>query len=88
LIQGQVKEVLTWETALGIIKPYLTTPARIQRLLEAAEKGQLQVQQKADRDTLRRMDRLEKRLSQLSWSILGAAGMVSAVLMWRRKKEE
>jgi predicted unusual protein kinase regulating ubiquinone biosynthesis (AarF/ABC1/UbiB family) len=88
LIQGQVKEVLTWETALGIIKPYLTTPARIQRLLEAAEKGQLQVQQKADRDTLRRMDRLERRLSQLSWSILGAAGMVSAVLMWRRKKEE
>ena len=87
LIQQQATEALTWETAVNIIKPYLTTPARIQRLLEAAENGRLQVQNKADRDMLRRLDRLEKRIGQLSWSILSAAGMVTAVLWWRKKKE-
>jgi predicted unusual protein kinase regulating ubiquinone biosynthesis (AarF/ABC1/UbiB family) len=87
LIRQQAAQVLTWESAVDLIKPYLTTPARIQRLLEAAESGRLQVQNKADRDTLRRLDRLEKRIGQLSWSILGAAGMVTAVLYWLKKKE-
>jgi predicted unusual protein kinase regulating ubiquinone biosynthesis (AarF/ABC1/UbiB family) len=88
LIQQQTTQALSWATAVDLIKPYLTTPARIQRLLEAAESGRLQVQNKADRDTLRRLDRLEKRIGQLSWSILGAAGMITAVLWWRRKSEE
>jgi predicted unusual protein kinase regulating ubiquinone biosynthesis (AarF/ABC1/UbiB family) len=87
LIQREAAQTLTWETAVNLIKPYLTTPARIQRLLEAAENGRLQLQNKADRDTLRRLDRLEKRIGQLSWSVLGAAGMVTAVLWWRKKKD-
>ena len=87
LIQQQATQALTWETAVDLLKPYLTTPARVQRLLETVENGRLQVQNKADRDTLRRLDRLEKRIGQLSWSILGAAGMVTAALWWRKKKE-
>ena len=87
LIQQQATEALTWETAVDLIKPYLTTPIRIQKLLETVENGRLQVQNKADRDTLRRLDRLEKRIGQLSWSILGAAGMVTATLWWLKKKE-
>jgi predicted unusual protein kinase regulating ubiquinone biosynthesis (AarF/ABC1/UbiB family) len=86
LIRQQAQEVLTWESAVDLLKPYLTTPMRVQKLLETVENGRLQVQNKADRDTLRRLERLEKRIGQLSWSILGAAGMVSAVLWWRKKE--
>ncbi len=64
------------------IRPYLETPFRIQRLLEEAEKGRLRVQLKADRDTVRQQERLEKRVGQLGWSIVSAAGILSATLIY------
>ncbi|HRO92192.1 MAG TPA: AarF/UbiB family protein, partial [Promineifilum sp.] len=62
------------------IRPYLDTPFRIQRLLEEAEKGRLRVQLKTDRDALHQQERLEKRVGQLGWSIVSAAGILSATL--------
>ncbi len=64
------------------IRPYLETPFRIQRLLEEAEKGRLRVQLRADRDTVRQQERLEKRVGQLGWSIVSAAGILSATLIY------
>ena len=64
------------------IRPYLETPFRIQRLLEEAEKGRRRVQLKADRDTVRQQERLEKRVGQLGWSIVSAAGILSATLIY------
>ncbi len=64
------------------IRPYLDTPFRIQRLLEEAEKGRLRVQLKTDRDTLHQQERLEKRVGQLGWSIVSAAGILSATLIY------
>jgi len=89
LIHGQAAKSFSLETAVELIKPYLSTPGRVRRIIQDAEKGKLRVQQVPDRETIRRQERLEKKLSQLSWSILGAAGMVSATLLWlQRKKDE
>ncbi|MBK7895435.1 MAG: AarF/UbiB family protein [Candidatus Promineifilaceae bacterium] len=76
------------ETAWALVRPYLDTPGQVRRLLNLAENGRLRVQ--TDRDTLRQYERIEKKIGQLGWSILGAAGMLSGTLLYlnRKKKEE
>ena len=82
----QLRE-LSFETVLDALRPYLDVPPRIQRLLEMAENGHLRLQQKSDPLAIRRQERLERRIGQLSWSILGAAGIVAGTL-WRINKED
>ena len=72
------------ETAWQLVRPYLSTPAQVQRLLDLAENGRLRVQ--SDRDTLRQYERIERRIGQLGWSILGAAGMLSGTLLYLYRK--
>ena len=80
---------LTLEAILQRIRPYLTTPARLNRVIEAAESGQLRVKSVPAPETLRHYDRLEKRLGQLAWSILGSAAMISGtVLYWLRRRDD
>jgi predicted unusual protein kinase regulating ubiquinone biosynthesis (AarF/ABC1/UbiB family) len=86
LIKGQDIRPFTIETAVELIRPYLSTPGRIRRIIRDAERGQLRVKSVPDKETVRRQERLEKRISQLSWSILGAAGMISATLLYLQKK--
>lgn len=91
LIRGQTFAHLRERGLAGLleaIRPYLETPFRIQRLLEEAEKGRLRVQLKADRDTLRQQERLEKRVGQLGWSIVSAAGILSATLIYLDRRRE
>ncbi|MCZ2113145.1 MAG: AarF/ABC1/UbiB kinase family protein [Anaerolineae bacterium] len=71
-----------------IIRPYLETPLRIQRLLEEAEKGRLRVQLKTDHEALHRQEQMEKRVSQLGWSIVSAAGILSATLLYLEHRRE
>lgn len=85
LIKEQQSTKATVETIWEVIRPYFSTPAQVQRLLNLAESGQLKV--KTDRDTLKQYERIEKRISQLSWSILGAAGMLSATLLFLSRKQ-
>ncbi|MEJ2749438.1 MAG: AarF/UbiB family protein [Anaerolineae bacterium] len=87
LIASQKGREFSVETALAMIRPYFTAPARVQRLLDMAEKGRLKVITASDQETLRRLDRIDKRLGQLVWSILGAAGMVSATLWYLFKRD-
>ena len=88
VIRGQEIQDFSVQAVLDLIRPYLSTPARLQRILAAAERGQLRVQTTADRETLRRIDRLEKRLGQLSWSIVASAGIVSATLLYLLRKTD
>jgi predicted unusual protein kinase regulating ubiquinone biosynthesis (AarF/ABC1/UbiB family) len=71
-----------------LLRPFLDTPARIQRLLEEAEKGRLRVQLKSDRDAVRQQERLEKRVGQLAWSIISGAGILSATLIYLERRRE
>jgi predicted unusual protein kinase regulating ubiquinone biosynthesis (AarF/ABC1/UbiB family) len=91
LIRGQNLTHLR-EIGLGgvveALRPYLETPLRIQRLLEEAEKGRLRVQLKSDREAVRQQERLEKRVGQLGWSIVSAAGILSATLIYLERRRE
>ena len=70
------------------LRPFLETPLRIQRLLEEAEKGRLKVQLKTDREALLQQERLEKRVGQLGWSIVTAAGILSATMVYLERRRE
>ena len=83
---GDVRE-LSREMLFEGIRPYLNMPPRILRLLEMAEKGRIVVQNKPDPSAVRQQELLQKRLGQLSWSILGAAGMISASLLYIFKRQ-
>ncbi len=87
LIRGdqQIRE-LTRETLLDLVRPYLDAPRRVRRVIEAAEKGKLKVQSVPARETQQQLDRIERRVGQLSWSILGAASMISATLLYLGRK--
>lgn len=87
LIRGeQPAREFTRETLLELVRPYLAAPGRVRRVIEAAEKGKLKVQSIPARETQQQLDRIERRMNQLSWSILGAAGMISAALIYLRRK--
>ncbi len=91
LIRGQSLAQLRDRGLAGLVevlRPYLETPARLQRILEEAEKGRLRVQLKSDRDVVRQQERMEKRIGQLGWSILGAAGILSATLVYLERRRE
>ncbi|RIK20176.1 MAG: ABC transporter [Anaerolineae bacterium] len=91
LIRSQSLAHLRERGLVGIleaVRPYLETPVRIQRLLEEAEKGRLKVQLKTDRDALLRQDRMEKRVGRLGWSIVTAAGILSATMIYLDRRRE
>lgn len=73
-------------TALDVLRPYLETPARLQRLIDAAEKGQISVKIKGDREAARLQERIERRVNQLGWSIVTAAGILSATLIYLERR--
>ncbi len=78
---------LSRDVILEGIRPYLNMPPRILRLLEMAEKGRIVVQNKPDPVSTKQQALLARRLTQLSWSILGAAGMISASLLYLIRRQ-
>jgi predicted unusual protein kinase regulating ubiquinone biosynthesis (AarF/ABC1/UbiB family) len=85
LISEQSVREITWQTAVEAIRPYLEAPEQIRRVLKMAESGRLKVHTIPDKENARR---LEKRLNQLSWSVLGAAGILSSTLLYLNRKEK
>lgn len=86
LLSDEQVNVLSWETAWQVIRPFFSTPAQIQRLLDLAESGRLRVQ--SDRETLRYYEKIERRIGQIGWSIIGAAGILSATLLYLNRKKD
>ncbi len=66
---------------LESLRPYLRLPSQIQRVVQTAENGRLRVQS-TDPVAARRLERIEKRLGFLNWSIVAAAGMLSGTLIY------
>lgn len=75
------------ETILQGLRLFVSLPAQLQRVLQAAESGQLRLQTTPDRATLRRLDRLERQVSQLNWSVLAAAVLLSGTLLYVNGEE-
>jgi predicted unusual protein kinase regulating ubiquinone biosynthesis (AarF/ABC1/UbiB family) len=85
LISAQPVREMTWQTAVEAIRPYFDTPDQVRRVLKMLESGRLKVQTIGDKESTRR---LEKRLNRLSWSILGAAGILSSTLLYLNRKDK
>ena len=81
LIRSQEVREAGWEALLESLRPLAGLPFQLQRVLSAAEQGRLRVQTTADRDTLRRMEAIERKLTQLQLLIAGATGLVTTVLV-------
>ncbi|MEZ4645007.1 MAG: AarF/UbiB family protein [Chloroflexota bacterium] len=88
LIRSREGAEFTRDALAEWIRPYLSTPGRVRRLLEEAEKGKLRVQMIPARETQQQLERIEKKLGQLSWSILGAAGMIATTLLYLGRKQK
>lgn len=91
LIRKQGAETLQGldrEAILELVQPYLGLPPRVLRIVELMESGRLAIQDQPSRATVKHQERLEKRVRQLSLSILGAAGMLSATLLYLNKKKD
>ncbi len=87
LAQDEVREIGT-DALLNWLRPLATFPSRLDRALTSMEQGRLRVQTTTDRSTQRRLDRLEKQIVRLQLSLLAAAGMISAVLLYLFRKDK
>jgi len=86
LVSKQEARELTIRTAIELLRPYLSTPVQLRKLIDMAASGRLQVQTAPNRETMRQLQRIENRLSQLSWSVITAAAMVSSTLVYLGRK--
>lgn len=82
LLSGREGAPLGWETVVGYLRPLLSLPDQVQRVLATAERGELRVQVTPDRQMARRLERLERRVGQLNWSVLAGASLVSGTLLY------
>ena len=57
-------------------------PSRVDRVLTAAESGRLRVRTTRDQALLRRLDRLDRRISRPNWSLLVAALLLSGTMFY------
>jgi predicted unusual protein kinase regulating ubiquinone biosynthesis (AarF/ABC1/UbiB family) len=59
-----------------------SVPGRFDRVLTDAERGRLRVQSVPDRALIRRLDRLERKVSRPNWSVYSAALIVSGAYFY------
>ena len=64
------------------LRMFVSLPSQLQRVLAAAESGRLRGQSGPDRALLRRLDRIERRLSRPNWGLIAAALLVSGTLFY------
>ncbi len=82
LIRSQATAALSWESAVNTLRPLLSLPAQLQRVLTAAEQGRLQLQTTPDAATQQRLERIERRLAFYQASFLAAAGVAGGALYY------
>ncbi len=64
------------------LRVLLTLPAQVERVLAVAESGRLRVQTTQDRALLRRLDRIERRISRPNWSLIVAALLLCGTVFY------
>ena len=86
-ISQRQTQQLGWEVVRHWLQLFISLPPQVERVLSAAERGRLQVQFAPNKELERQLDRMEKKIGWLNWSILGAAAMLSGTLLYlfRRK---
>ncbi len=87
LVRSQGGRAWSKTLVLELLRPYLQVPAQLRTVLTDLERGRLQVRTLPDHETARRLNRMDKKITQLSWSVLGAATIISATLVYLNRGE-
>lgn len=88
LLAGEGDDEFSMQTLLGLIRPYFQAPLQAQQVIEQALSGKLRVRTEHDRETMRQLKQIEKQIKWLNWSILSAASIVSATLLYLVKSKK
>ena len=87
-ISQRQTQQLGWEVVRHWLQLFISLPPQVERVLSAAERGRLQVQFAPNKELERQLDRMEKKIGWLNWSILGAAAMLSGTLLYLFRRKE
>jgi predicted unusual protein kinase regulating ubiquinone biosynthesis (AarF/ABC1/UbiB family) len=82
LIDRKEASEFSWELLREWLQPFVLLPSRVDRLLTAVEEGRFVLQTNLERQTMRRLDGLERRMGQLKWGILAGAAWLSGTLFY------
>lgn len=87
-ISQRQTQQLGWDIVRRWVQLIISLPPQVERVLSAAERGRIQIQFAPNKELDKRLERLEKRVGWLNWSVLGAAAFLSATLLYlfRRKQ--
>ena len=86
LISSREVRQAGWQTVLQTLKPLVTLPVQMQRVLVSAEQGRLRVEVVPDHKTMRQLESMERKIRLLQVSVLAAGGMISAALLYLVRK--
>lgn len=87
-ISQRQTQQLGWEVIRHWLQLFISLPPQVERVLSAAERGRIQIQFAPNQALEQRLDRLEKKIGRLNWSVLGAAAMLSATLFYLFRRKE
>jgi predicted unusual protein kinase regulating ubiquinone biosynthesis (AarF/ABC1/UbiB family) len=76
------------ESVIETAKLLVQLPLQVQRVLTSAEQGRLRVEARPDRQTVRQLERIERKMTQLQVAIVGATGVLSAVLLYLFRRRD
>ncbi|MCO5207262.1 MAG: AarF/UbiB family protein [Anaerolineae bacterium] len=82
VIRSEEGRQLTRDVITETFRRYARVPAQLQQFLDSAEAGRLQIRTIQDEQTRKRLDRLERRVSQLNSTVLAAALLISGTLLY------
>lgn len=70
------------EMLIEEVRALLAVPAQVRRLIQLAEAGQIQVRTVEDNGTIRRLDRLERRVNRLNYTVMAGAALLAGALLY------
>jgi predicted unusual protein kinase regulating ubiquinone biosynthesis (AarF/ABC1/UbiB family) len=70
------------DALLEWLRPLVGLPAQLERFLSVAESGRLRLQSVPDRPTVQRLERLERQLHRIQWSVLVGAAALAGTLFY------
>ncbi len=82
IIKSQEVRQAGWQAVQEWLTLIMTLPMRADRVLAAAEEGRLKIQTVADRQTQRRLERLEKRNNIGGWAIIASAAFIAGAILY------
>ena len=82
IVGDQSSKLFSSDVVLAELRSLLTVPVQMRHLIQLAETGELQVRTVADPSTIRRLDRLERRVNRLNTTVMASAVFLAGTLLY------